>query len=339
MSLLTDRMRKLANDLLIEKDEAWEMDIAQKALEALRREVRRPFLRMKQTEGPVSLFDSKFGGIPYLPSPEAVPMGSDGMPLRLLAQIDCRQLVSLPDFPHVGLLQFWIGQDSCLGSYDEEGFRVLWHETVDGSVSEQLVRGWLASLPQPEVSYSPILKESGISFTPDSETFLSSEDVFFEPAFISKFNELSEVMPIENMDDLFEETRYMIYDALDKCPWTKVGGYSYISDEIRERKDNQTVLLFEFHPKPQDLYMQEYFCKPDYLRLMDVDDNMWLHYQNEEVFWGECSFFCTPEELKRRDFSKVICNSSFRKPHRIVDSDEESFFNYALPIIDSEFPF
>ena len=38
----------------------------------------------------LSIFDSKFGGIPYLPQDAKVPVDSEGVQLGLLAQINCR---------------------------------------------------------------------------------------------------------------------------------------------------------------------------------------------------------------------------------------------------------
>ena len=70
--------------------------------------------------------------------------------MELLAQVDCSALKSLPDFPHTGLLQFFIGTDECYGAdFDDmtsqKGFCVLYHETVDVSVTEEEV---LAKRPE-----------------------------------------------------------------------------------------------------------------------------------------------------------------------------------------------
>ena len=81
------------------------------------KETAKPVLRLKLTNEQVSISGSKVGGIPYIPSKDAIPFDSEGLPLRMLAQIDCRELSALPDFPQVGLLQFWIGQDESLGLF------------------------------------------------------------------------------------------------------------------------------------------------------------------------------------------------------------------------------
>jgi putative N6-adenine-specific DNA methylase len=67
-------------------------------------------------------------------------VNKQGNQLRLLAQIDCSEIV-LDGFPRQGLLQFWILNDSLSGlSFDDptfqDGFRVLYHPFIDETVSE-----------------------------------------------------------------------------------------------------------------------------------------------------------------------------------------------------------
>ena len=90
--------------------------------------------------GESGLTDSKVGGTPYLPRGEAWPVCSYGAPMTFLAQIDCTQLKDLPDFPHAGLLQFFIGTDDVYGAdFDDQiaqlGYQVFYRETVDPSVT------------------------------------------------------------------------------------------------------------------------------------------------------------------------------------------------------------
>jgi len=102
-----------------------EKELVWQVLCQMEREDVKPLLRISFSDAPVSFLGSKVGGTPYLPSDASVPCDSTGRPLRLLAQIDCRDLVALPDFPHTGLLQFWIGQDDSSGLFVDEGHRVI----------------------------------------------------------------------------------------------------------------------------------------------------------------------------------------------------------------------
>ena len=69
----------------------------------------------------LSIFDSKFGGIPYLPQDAKVPVDSEGVQLGLLAQINCSDLPENDLYPKTGLVQFWIGRDDLMGLDEEEG--------------------------------------------------------------------------------------------------------------------------------------------------------------------------------------------------------------------------
>ncbi|MEE1177234.1 MAG: DUF1963 domain-containing protein [Paludibacteraceae bacterium] len=261
-----------------------EMELTKKVLAEMDKETVKPVLRLKLTNEQVSISGSKVGGIPYIPSKEAIPFDSEGMPLRMLAQIDCRLLSALPDFPQVGLLQFWIGQDESLGLFTKGGSKVIWHETIDSQITEEQVSTWLAELPQPsEESWFPVGSEYGVSFTKDEEP-MSMEDVHFEPIFVKKYNALNESDPIEGIYDLSEEA-YEIIEEKHIGEGHKIGGYPHFEQEDpREEKSKQTVLLLQIDSE----YSEE-----------------------TPVEWGDagvCGFFCTPENLKRRNFSKVLYN-------------------------------
>ena len=260
------------------------MELTNKVLAQMDKETVKPFLRLKLTNEKTSILGSKVGGIPYIPSKDAIPFDSEGMPLRMLAQIDCRSLSALPDFPQVGLLQFWIGQDESLGLFTKGGSKVIWHETIDDQITEEQVSTWLAELPQPsEESWFPVESEYGVSFTKDEEP-MSMEDVHFEPIFVKKYNALTESDPIEGIYDLSEEA-YEIIEEKHIGEGHKIGGYPHFEQEDpREEKSKQTVLLLQIDSE----YSEE-----------------------TPVEWGDagvCGFFCTPENLKRRNFSKVLYN-------------------------------
>jgi len=70
-----------------------------------------PYLKLtavRKPAGSVGLYDSKFGGAPYLPPGFAYPHNrnpkSDQKPLKLLAQLNFARLPSLPGFPKEGIL-------------------------------------------------------------------------------------------------------------------------------------------------------------------------------------------------------------------------------------------
>ena len=107
-------------------------------------------------------------------------------------------------------------------------------------------------------------------------------DAHFGPIFVKKYNELTEDDNIEDIYDLSYDTNEMIWDH-HNGDGHKIGGYPAFSQEDPRKSDSdQTVLLLQ----------------------IDSEDD-------ESIMWGDggvCGFFCTPDDLKRRDFSKVLYN-------------------------------
>ena len=60
-----------------------------------------PCMRLKLVDTTPGIAESKFGGRGYVPHDAAIPTNSEGVQMRLLAQIDCRQ-ITIPDFPTSG---------------------------------------------------------------------------------------------------------------------------------------------------------------------------------------------------------------------------------------------
>ncbi len=257
-----------------------EMELVRKVLLQMENEEVKPFLRIEITDAPVSFLGSKVGGTPYLPSDASVPCDSEGNPLRLLAQIDCRELAALPDFPHTGLLQFWIGQDDSNGLFDDEGHRVIWHETIDEQVTEESVLAKLAAFPPAEEDYFPVTEAFSISFKEDREP-ISVGDVRFDPIFASKYNVLSG-SAIDCIYDLSDEAFDLINDSANGGAGHKIGGYPiFTQEDPREESDERRVLLLQ------------------------------LDSEQPHIMWGDCGvcgFFCSLEDLRRRDFSDVLYN-------------------------------
>ncbi|MDE5565259.1 MAG: DUF1963 domain-containing protein, partial [Oscillospiraceae bacterium] len=80
----------------------------------------KPCVKLELTNAKTSIFESKVGGIAYVPHDGSIPVNSKGEQLQLLAQIDCAQ-VPLEVFPEKGLLQFWIAHEDCFGlGFDDQ---------------------------------------------------------------------------------------------------------------------------------------------------------------------------------------------------------------------------
>ena len=69
-----------------------------------------PMIPLIPKKAQTSVFDSKLGGVPYMPKGFTYPVGKSGTyagkPLKLLAQLNFGALPRIPCFPQEGILQF-----------------------------------------------------------------------------------------------------------------------------------------------------------------------------------------------------------------------------------------
>ncbi len=136
-----------------------------------------------------SLFESKFGGLPYWDLRMDYPSAQTGTPMLLRAKINIADFAAKDPLPETGLLQFFIARDSVCGmDFDapdqQSTFRVVYHETLDPTVTEEQVSP-LFHLPDPEDEDewdSPIFGEYALTFQ-EKDVCLTTEDDRFQEAF------------------------------------------------------------------------------------------------------------------------------------------------------------
>lgn len=114
----------------------------------------KPFIEIKaKAENNLSLWQSKFGGLPYFPKSLQYPTDSKGKAMFLLAQINFSETPQLASFPEKGILQFYISNGSdvygaCFESpAKQEDFRVLYFPEV--TEDEHLLVTKFDFLPNP----------------------------------------------------------------------------------------------------------------------------------------------------------------------------------------------
>ncbi|SUC47705.1 Domain of uncharacterised function (DUF1963) [Providencia stuartii] len=109
--------------------------------------------------------------MPYLPLGSDFPVDSDGIPLKLLAQINFAQMPPLENYPTTGLLQFFIGGDDLYGAdFDDlqtqNGFRVIyWDSVIEDNAKLQQDFSAIEAAYEDEY-YSPIEGQFSLEFTP-----------------------------------------------------------------------------------------------------------------------------------------------------------------------------
>jgi uncharacterized protein YwqG len=93
-------------------------------------ETKKPMISIgigNQTSGNVAADASVIGGLP--PYVGEIPTNPKGKQLRFLIQINCKNLNSLPDFPHSGIIQVWLNPHL----YSDAGeYKVLYFKDTKG---------------------------------------------------------------------------------------------------------------------------------------------------------------------------------------------------------------
>ncbi|WP_343579860.1 YwqG family protein [Acinetobacter sp.] len=234
----------------------------------------------------LSLWQSKIGGEPYLPLDSAYPVDSNGNPLALLAQFNFAEIPSLPNFPDQGILQFYIAADDLYGmNFDDQqqqsGFKVLYFDQVIADPSQ--LKQDFSELEFDEDAYLPFAGQYSIEFNLTSQP-MSLGDFAFAPKILG-VEELYDVEDRFEGGD-FEDDFIEPYDEVASASGHRLGGYPYFT---------------QTDPRHYNEKVQDYIL----LFQLDTDD------AENEIMWGDSgvgNFFIHPEDLKNRDFSKVLYN-------------------------------
>lgn len=262
-----------------------------------------PCMRLKLVDTMPGIAESKFGGRGYVPHDAAIPANSEGVQMRLLAQIDCRQ-ITIPDFPTSGLLQFWAINDDLTGcdfdnNTEQKDFRICYYETVDPTVTEEEVAAKEGNNLPCEEDFFPIEGCFGLEFEQTTDRISMSDYRFWEKIeqlMRECYPEQAEpLLADEEAKEAFEEEleEYLWdQDELDETPdWLpnafghKIGGYPAFTQEDPRyiaKEDDHDILLLQ----------------------IDTDD-----IGEREIMWGDsgvANFFISRENLKQRNFQDVI---------------------------------
>lgn len=240
---------------------------------------------------PKHVWDSKFGGLPYLPYDATCPVTASGEQLHFVAQY---HLDALPPnnigLPSTGMLQFWVLMDDIYGIDNKnhirnDKHRVIYYETVDKTVTREDVAKKYA---HPEDEYlNPVFNELSITFE-IGENVMSFGDRDFDKV-IQKIG--------VDLEQLSKE-------AHDKFWLTAnmeghfIGGHpTHVQQDIRDPR-----LLEVINPSQMD------YSKYDIL-LLQIDSELNEARTKDLILWGDCGnahFYITKDDLAQLDFSKVM---------------------------------
>ena len=263
---------------------------------------KKPMIEISLSDEKPNLFQSKFGGVPYLPKDKEVPKNKENEQLTLLAQINIDELPENNIYPmKEGILQFWILNDDILGlDYDThlgDGYKIIYYKEIDKSVTEEEVLEKYKPYKD-EDSYFPIEEEFSLSFKLTDGYFSDSNDDFreivdremkkFYDENKEKYSDILKIYDKENQLNYWE-----IWDILEEDKEIgerlfgaghKIGGFpNFTQSDIREVGDYEILLL-------------------------QIDS---VGTEKNEIMWGDCgiaNFFIREKDLKELNFDRAIYN-------------------------------
>lgn len=220
-------------------------------------------------------WQSKIGGLPYLPQGSSYPTEKDGRPLFLLTQLNFEEIPALPHFPKKGILQFFIADNEMYGldfedASNQEKFRVRYY--MDIEKDETLLETDFSLLPEVEnLPFKPVTSYP-LDFKLQKE-YIPINDHAFETLFGADF--FSQFGRAEW--DIQEK-----YSEQISSNGHKIGGYAFFTQQDPRQANQAMQLLFQ----------------------LDSDDKI-------DVQWGDmgvANFFISEKDLKNEIFSNVLYN-------------------------------
>ena len=268
-------------------------DITELIINKIKEKTMRKSIKINEEEtSNLSIFDSKFGGLPYWDENMEYPTDKNGDALILLAQINFEKTpIKDERFPKEGILQFFIGTNDLMGAdFDnmtvQNGFRVVYHEDINTSETKEQIRaqGIRANteLDGESEEYFPFYKQYEITFEESMEPISTASNNFEE--ILKQSAEEVLKCDIEDVWSIFEnDEEDLINDTFYICGH-KILGYPFFTqwdpredDEMYKNKKYDTLLL----------------------QIDSVGD----------ILWGDSgvgNFFINEEDLKNKNFNNVM---------------------------------
>ena len=237
----------------------------------------KPYIEIKLTNNDKpTWWQSKFGGLPYLPKGFEYPKSFDGEYLYLLAQINFAEVPHLEGFPKKGILQFYIAADGEFYGADfdndptqQNKFRVLYFSNIDLNKDNLIT----------DFSFLPQLKDKFL--LPFQGCCRVTYSLKYAPISPSdyKFN----FFPL--YEESYEEIGEEYYDKFSLGH--KIGGYPDFTQS---------------DPRPESPQDEEYIL----LFQIDSEQNNAI-----DLCWGDvgiANFFIKKSNLEKLNFSDVWYN-------------------------------
>ena len=265
-------------------------DIVEKAaalVEELYTENPLPTIRIKPSEAaePLPVTVSKFGGVPYLPAGVEAPTDSDGVPMGMIAQINCAELPENPIYPPTGMVQFWVSTNAGWGIdkwgiYKGENHRVIYYPQL-GEANPDAVATWE---DHEREFWWPIKSECALAFTTPGREIFAPNDSINHPL-LERWNQAYPEQAITSLFDLEDFEVEEIEEFTGSGDYSRLGGLpDFVQGDPRRE-----------YPENSDIRRRT-------VNLLTINSNI-------GVLWGDCgtaNWVIAPDRLAARDFSQVF---------------------------------
>ena len=246
----------------------------------------------KEKADNLTIYDSKFGGIPYWDFSKEFPTDSKGEKLNLLAQINFdKENFNDDRLPQKGILQFYISSnDDIYGmNFDEQDnqtdWRVIYHENVNYEITEEVIKNnGVKSFK--EVSpdyYAPFNETYKINFKITDEV-INCNDENFNSVVVRILKDKFNVVIEENkVDDYLEQIDEKYYERFETWGHKLLGYPAFTQSDPR-------------------CYNNQYSKYDTLLLQIDTDD---------DIMWGDsgvANFFINKEDMKNKKFDNILYN-------------------------------
>lgn len=237
----------------------------------------KPYIKIQlKDEKKLNWWQSKFGGLPYMPQDFEYPRSNSGEYLYLLAQINFADVPYLEELPNKGILQFYLANDNMYGCNlkeptKQDKFRVVYFPEV--YLNENKIVTDFSFLSQLNNHDLPFEGCSGVGF-----------EIAQEPISINDYQ-----FSIFGSDEILENLYDEYYDNFNTVGH-KLLGYPHFTQE---------------DPRSYMLPDQEDNSEP-YILLFQINSE-----QNSKIkiMWGDvgiANFFIKDSDLNKLDFSNVL---------------------------------
>ncbi len=248
--------------------------------------------RFIATEEATNITDSKIGGTPYIPKDASLPQNAKGQDLRLIAQINLEELEG-DIFPiKRGVIQFWALPDTMYGQdmqkpIAQDNSRIVYYPSIEACYTKEELEAKYSSLTE-EVGEFPFnLADCFKLEAREEKCFLPIADFHFNEIFLEEYKKHDPSCDYSSFWDLLEDDEDEEIEEIFND--RRISGHKLLGYPDFAQEDPRKNSKYE-----------------DYILLLQIDSD---RIGNKSIYWGDngvANWFIHPEDLKNKDFSKVL---------------------------------